>query len=299
MSDGERNGEGKGEGQRTAPGDTVREHDLDLPDGRILHVYDAGPEDALPVIWQHGTPNLGWPPEPLFEAAAELGVRWISFDRPGYGDSTANPDRTIASVTADVAALADDLHIDRFGVFGYSGGGPHALACAAALPDRVVAAVNMAGLAPFDAEGLDWFAGMGPTSTAALKAAAQGRSEKDRHEAESADTPIDFDASDWAALAGEWGWFGKVAGAAMVNGISGLIDDDLAYVTPWGVDLADIAIPVFLLHGADDRVVPAAHSRWLASAIGGSELRVVPKASHVSIALDAPEALRWLAQHAP
>jgi pimeloyl-ACP methyl ester carboxylesterase len=168
------------------------------------------------------------------------------------------------------------------------------------MPDRVVAAVSIASLAPYEAPDLDWFDGMGPTSSASLRAAAAGRSSKDIHEAESADAPIDFDASDWSALQGEWSWFGRVAAAGTVSGLSGLsglIDDDLAYVSPWGVDLADITAPVLLLHGANDRVVPATHSRWLQGAIRGSELRIISDASHISVALDAADALRWLAAH--
>lgn len=272
----------------------VREFDVALPDGRTLHGYDTGPADGLAVVWHHGTPNVGAPPEPLFPVAQELGLRWVSFDRPGYGGSTAHPDRNIASIADDLRVLADDLDLDRFGVFGYSGGGPHALACAAALPDRVIAAVSLSGLAPFDSEELDWFAGMGPTSSASLHAAAAGRDAKDRHEADNADAPIDFDASDWTALQGEWGWFGVVAAA----GVSGFIDDDLAYVTPWGIDVADIAAPVLLVHGENDRVVPAAHSRWLANTIPGSELRIIPDASYISIAHHATDALRWFAAHA-
>ncbi|MFG2626946.1 alpha/beta fold hydrolase [Streptomyces sp. NPDC048473] len=111
---------------------TVTETDLELSDGRTLHVYDAHAEGAgagLAVVRHHGTPNVGAPPEPLFPAAAENGVRWVSYDRPGYGGSTPHPGRDIASAAGDVAAIADALGIDRFAVMGHSGGGPHALAC--------------------------------------------------------------------------------------------------------------------------------------------------------------------------
>src|SRR5437870_8225142 len=108
------------------------EQDLRLIDGRMLHVYDTAPGESgrLPVVWHHGTPNLGAPPEPLFAAADRLGLRWVSFDRPGYGGSTVAPGRTVSSVAGDVAAAADALGIDEFAVMGYSGGGTYALGCA-------------------------------------------------------------------------------------------------------------------------------------------------------------------------
>ncbi|HMK11328.1 MAG TPA: alpha/beta fold hydrolase, partial [Acidimicrobiales bacterium] len=161
------------------------ELDVALGDGRVLHAYDAGTggADAFPVVWHHGTPNIGLPPEPLFAAADRLGLRWVSYDRPGYGGSTSDPDRDIASAAADVLAVVDALGIDRFAVMGHSGGGPHALACAALIPDRVVAAVSVSGLAPFGGDGLDWFAGMSESGEASLRAAARGREAKEAFEA--------------------------------------------------------------------------------------------------------------------
>lgn len=156
----------------------VTETDLALGDGRTLHVYDTGTghgTTGLAVFWQHGTPSTGAPPEPLFAAAAERGIRWVSHDRPGYGGSTPHPGRNVASAAADVASIADALGIGRFAVMGDSGGGPHALACAAVLPGRVLATVCMSGPAPFGAEGLDWFAGMTPSGAAEYRAAATGR----------------------------------------------------------------------------------------------------------------------------
>jgi pimeloyl-ACP methyl ester carboxylesterase len=130
----------------------VPETDLEVDDGRTLHVYDTGTDDAdsrLTVFWCHGTPNIGAPPEPLFAAAARLGIRWVSYDRPGHGGSTPHQGRNVVSAAADVAAVADALGIDLFAVMGHSGGGPHALACAALLPERVLGVVSVAALAPF------------------------------------------------------------------------------------------------------------------------------------------------------
>ena len=156
----------------------MTEVDLELGDGRTLHAYDTGAgvtDGRLAVFWHHGTPNIGTPPEPLFAAAEELGIRWVSYDRPGYGGSTAYPGRTVASAAPYVAVVADALSIDRFAVMGHSGGGSHALACGALLPERVLGVVSVAGLAPFGAEGLDWFAGMADSGVAsAMSLAALG-----------------------------------------------------------------------------------------------------------------------------
>src|ERR1700719_2426616 len=131
----------------------VTESDVELADRRSLHFYDTGAgdvEDRLAVFWHHGTPNIGAPPEPLFEAAAQRGIRWVSYDRPGYGGSTPHPGRNVASAAADVASIADALGLERFAVMGHSGGSMHALACAALLPQRVIGAVCVSALAPFD-----------------------------------------------------------------------------------------------------------------------------------------------------
>jgi pimeloyl-ACP methyl ester carboxylesterase len=264
----------------------VDENDLRLADGRTLHTYDTEHGDLV-IFWYHGTPNIGIPPEPLFQP----GLRWVSYDRPRYGGSSARPDRDVASAAADVAAVADALGIERFAVVGHSGGGPHALACAALLPDRVWAAVTVAGLAPFGAAGLDWFAGMGQESAAALRAAVAGRAARERHEP--GEEP-DFTPADWAALRGRWSWLERVVGPAVRAGPAAAVDDDLAYVRPWGFDPASVAAPVLLLHGADDRMVPWAHSAWLAARIPSAELRLLPGEGHISVLRHAGAALDWL-----
>jgi pimeloyl-ACP methyl ester carboxylesterase len=280
----------------------VREADLELGDGRTLHVYDTHPNDAderLAVFWHHGTPNIGAPPEPLFATAARLGIRWVSYDRPGYGGSTPRPDRNVASAADYVSGVADALGIDRFAVVGHSGGGPHALACGALLPERVLGVLSVAGMAPFGAEGLDWFAGMAPSGAASLGSAVEGRAAKERYEA-SADEDADpgFVAADLAALDGEWSWFISVVRPAIEGGPGGLIDDDLAYVAPWGFDPARITAPTLLLHGGRDRVVPSSHGEWLASRCPSAELWLHPEDGHISVLNSAAAALEWLRKHA-
>ncbi|MEV6424306.1 alpha/beta fold hydrolase [Streptomyces sp. NPDC051662] len=275
----------------------MRETDLELSDGRTLRVYDTGVDDsdgALAVFWHHGTPNIGAPPAPLFPAAARLRIRWVSYDRPGYGGSSPRPGRDVASAAGDVAGIADALGIHRFAVMGHSGGGPHALACAALLPDRVLGVIGVAGLAPFGAEGLDWFGGMTDSGVASLRAAAEGRAAKERHEASGAAYDPEFTPADQAALAGAWSWLGEVVGPAVAAGPAGLIADDLAYVAPWGFDPARVGAPVLLLHGGRDRIVPSTHGQWLASHCPSAELRLSPDDGHISVLNSAEAALEWL-----
>ncbi|AGZ38380.1 alpha/beta fold hydrolase [Actinoplanes friuliensis] len=260
-----------------------------MPDD--LHVYDTG-GDGTPIIWHHGTPNLGAPPVPLFRDD----VRWISYDRPGYGGSAARPGRSIASAAEDVARIADELELDRFAVMGHSGGGTYALASAALLPDRVTAAVSISGLAPYGAEGIDWFAGMAPSGVASLRAATEGRAAKERHEAEATEAEPGFTPKDLAMFGGPWSWILEVVNPALAAGPAALIDDDLAYVAPWGFDPASITAPVLIVHGGSDLTVPGSHGEWLARHIPGAELWLHPGDGHLSILEHAPAALDWLVQ---
>ena len=278
----------------------MTETDLELSEGHTLHAYDTGADEAdgrLAVFWHHGTPNIGAPPEPLFAAAEELGIRWISYDRPGYGGSTPRLDRDVASAAADAAAVADALGVDRFAVMGHSSGGSHALACAALLPKRVLGVVVVAGMAPFCAEGLDWFEGFGPGGAAQLRAAAAGRAALEKHLAESDDEP-GFTPEDEAALAGEWSWFIDVVRPALAGGMEGFIEDDLAGVGAWGFDPADIAAPALFLHGGRDRVVPSSHSEWLARRCPSAELWLRPDDGHISVLGFSRAAMDWLRKHA-
>ena len=269
--------------------------EVTTPDGRTLRAYDVPVDDpVLTVVWHHGTPNVGTPPEPLLPASAERGIRWVSYDRPGYGGSTPHPGRDVASAAGDVGAIADALGLGRFAVLGHSGGGPHALACAALLGDRVVAAVSGSSLAPYPADGLDWFAGINPAGTAELRAAVEGRAALEHVLTASEYDPEMFTATDHTALEGDWGWLGRIAGEALEGGIGGMVDDDLAYVAPWGFEPATITAHVLLLHGDADRVVPSSHARWLADRIASAELWLRPGDGHVSVLNAVTDALDWL-----
>lgn len=296
---------------------TLREYDLRSADGRTLHYYstepgaystepgaydtasdaEAAPAPRLAVFWSHGTPNTGEPPAPLFAAAEALGVRLFGYDRPGYGPSTRAPGRSVADGAADLAAVADALGIGAFALFGHSGGGPHVLAAAALLPERVKAVVSMSSLAPYEAaaSGLDYFAGMHPNGAAELRASAKGREALEKQFAAGEFDPEIFTPRDHAAFEGEWGWIGRIAGKAMKSGIGPAVDDDLAFVAPWGAPLDGIGSRVLIAHGDEDRMVPVAHAHWLAARLPTAELRIAPGDGHVSVlASTAVAALEWL-----
>lgn len=271
----------------------IRSVDVDLPDGRVVRAFDAGADapDAPTVLWHPGSPHTGEPIEPLVAHATERGIRLISYARPGYGGSTPNPGRDVASAAVEVAAIADVLGVDRFAVLGYSGGGPHALACAAMLPDRVIAAATLAGVAPFTGDD-GWFEGM--HAPAALRAAADSREARAVFAATDEFDPGQFVDTDRAVLEGEWAALGRDAQRAEEAGPGGLIDDDVAFTRPWGFALADVRVPTLLVHGERDRVVPRSHAVRLLAALPAARLWMRLDEGHVAVLSVVPDALDWL-----
>jgi len=275
----------------------VTEAEVKLPDGRTLHYYDTHEDESnarVAVFWHHGTPNVGSPPEPLFSSAEENGLRWVSYDRPGYGGSPPDPGRDIASAAADVAAIADALSIGRFAVLGHSGGGAHALACGALMPDRVIAVVSMSSPAPRDAEGLDWFAGWSKSGVEEQHAARAGRAALEAYLPTAEFDPDTFTPGDQSALETTWSWLAEVAGQAMEEGDEGMVEDLLAGAHGWGFGPADITVPVLIIHGDQDRMVPSAHGKWLAANCPTAEFRLAPGAGHITVLDSGPAALEWL-----
>jgi pimeloyl-ACP methyl ester carboxylesterase len=275
----------------------VVERDVRLQDGRTLRVYhagDSGPGDAFTLVWLHGSPQTGAPLEPLLTAVAGRGIGLVSYGRPSYGGSSPHPGRKVASAAADVAQLADAFGVARFAVMGYSGGGPHALACGALLAGRVTGVVSLAGLAPRTGE-FDWFAGM--VSDGALRTAIAGRAARARYAASAEFDQDSFVRADWAALEGAWASLGEDAGRADAEGLDGEIDDDVAFAAPWGFDVATIEAPVLLVQGGQDRILPPAHADWLMRHIRRPELWLRPHDGHVSILDACPLAIDWLTAH--
>ncbi|MFC6087775.1 alpha/beta fold hydrolase [Saccharothrix lopnurensis] len=266
--------------------------DVSSGDGRVLRAYDSGLGDAVgTVVWHHGSPQTGALLEPLLVAAAERGIRLLSYGRPGYGGSDRVPGRDVASAGVDVGRVADAFGVERFAVMGASGGGPHAIACAAVLPERVDSVVCLAGIAPLTDE-FDWFAGM--VSPGGLRAALDGRAARERFAEVDEFDPAAFTPADWDALGGEWESLGADAQRAGQAGSGGLVDDDVAFTSPWGFEPASVAAPVLLVQGGQDRVVPPSHADWLHRRLPRAELWSRPDDGHVSVLRACGEAMEWL-----
>jgi len=233
------------------------------------------------------------------EDAEARGIRLLSYDRPGYGGSDPAPGRAVADAAADIAAIAETLGIERFAVHGGSGGGPHALACAAQLPGRVVAAASLAGVAPWEAEGLDWLDGMGQDNLDEFGAVLAGEEklrsylveQRDAMLAGSPDAVAETLRSllcppDLAVLTGEVASsLHAQVEAGIADSIEGWVEDDFVFLHPWGFELADIRVPVQVWHGVQDQFVPVAHGRWLAERIPGAETRIYEEDGHLTLQL--------------
>jgi pimeloyl-ACP methyl ester carboxylesterase len=270
---------------------------------RSLDVLVTGPSDGLPLVFHHGTPGGVAVYPPMASAAAERGLRLVLYARPGYGGSTPAPGRLVADAAADVAAILDKLGANRFVTVGWSGGGPHALACARLLSRRCMAAASLAGPAPYRAAGLNWPAGMAEDNLAEFGAAAEGESEltdllektapllRDITADQLADAMTEvISTADYDALAGQLAeYFASSFRAALSAGIAGWRDDDLAFVHDWGFSLnaPGDAAPVAIWHGDQDGMVPFSHGEWLAGRIPGARRHLMPGVGHLSMDFDS------------
>jgi len=257
--------------------------------GRPLRVHEDGDPDGAMVLAHHGTPGAARIHPPWAEDAAQRGLRLVTYDRPGYAESARDRGRTVASAAADAAAIADALGAERFATWGMSGGGPHALACAALLGGRVVAAATLASVAP-RVDGVDFLGGMGEDNVrefeaaiageAALRAQLDGLQGGDQVvELESLFSPVDM-----AVMEGPVGAFLRaVIEEGTKPGLDGWVDDDLAFVAPWGFDPGEIAVPVQVWQGRQDRMVPYAHGEWLARHLPRADVRLSPDDGHITL----------------
>jgi pimeloyl-ACP methyl ester carboxylesterase len=272
----------------------VTKREIELADGRRLVAYEAPRTDdsaLLTVLWHHGSPQTGVLLDPLLTAAEARRIHLVSYARPSYGGSSPNVGRDVASAARDVEQIVDTLGIGRFAVMGASGGGPHALACAALLPDRVIGAATFASPAPFS-DTDDWYRGM--VAPDGLRAATAGRAARARYAVTEEFDPDSFTAADWAALNGPWASLGRDANVAGSAGPDGLIDDDVAFTMAWGFGLDVIRSPVLIAQGGADRVIPASHAHALLGSIPSAELWLRPKDGHVSVLEACPVAMDWL-----
>jgi pimeloyl-ACP methyl ester carboxylesterase len=272
-----------------------------LADGRDIDVLTAGPGGGLTLVVHQGTPAGLVLNEKIGRAAAERGLRVVQASRPGYEDSTPRPGRTVADVVADTAAVLDTVGADTYVSIGFSGGGPHTLACAALAPERCLATASVAGAAPFSAEGLDFTAGMGPENIEEFGLAAQG--------AEALTPYLDKEAEAMRDVTGEQviaAFGGLISGAdaavltgqfadelaqglrgALRNGIAGWRDDDLAFVKDWGFPLDALSGRAAVWQGDQDKMVPFAHGQWLAAHVPGAHVHLEPGAGHLTMTVTA------------
>jgi pimeloyl-ACP methyl ester carboxylesterase len=275
----------------------MTELDIELRDGRTLHVYDEGDPKGFVVVEHHGTPGSGLSYLPDVELARERGLRVIGYDRAGYGGSTPKPGRVVADIANDIEDVLDALGADTFASLGGSGGGPHTLALGALLADRCVCTVAIACPTPWEAEGIDPMAGMGEQNVEEFGAALEGAGPLEAYlEPEAAQLreataeqirdvlvtllpPVDREV-----LTGDRAEHSKAnLDRALAPGIAGWRDDDLAFVRPWGFEISDIRVPVLLWQGVQDLMVPVAHGRWLADRIPGVEAHISEPDGHLSI----------------
>ena len=286
---------------------------VDAPGGRALAVYEDGDPNGAAVIVHHGTPDSGLLYRIWVALAREQRIRLIGYDRPGYGGSTRHAGRNVADCAADVEAIADALGLEQFATWGISGGGPHALACAALCGERLTAAASLAAVAPYEADGLDWLAGMGEANVAEFGALLDGEpalrafiehEAAEMRDADPAGLVAVFETllgpADRAVLNEELA-NELLQGVAhgLTDGIDGWLDDDFAFFRPWGFNVSTIDRPVLLLHGADDRFVPLAHGHWLAERVPGVEARLTgDEDGHLTlIARRVKEVHEWLLAH--
>lgn len=272
---------------------------VQLPDGRELELYVSGAAGAMPLIMHHGTPGSREPLRALERAAHERGLRFVCASRPGYGGSARLPGRGVFDVVGDTAAVLAAIEAPDCFVAGHSGGGPHALACAAGL-DGVRATLVIAGAAPDGLAELDFLAGMAEDNVVEFELARAGEGSLRPYLESQRDDLLEASVEDLtAAIAGllpaadveamRSGIGEDVArsfGEGLRVGVDGWVDDDLAFTSAWGFSVADIRTPVTLWQGEEDLMVPTAHGRWLAATIPDVDARVLAGHGHLSLVAD-------------
>jgi pimeloyl-ACP methyl ester carboxylesterase len=271
---------------------------LKLTDGRFLEYFDNGISSTSAIVFHHGTPAHASLWSAWLDLAASRGIRALSFSRAGYGISDRNEGRTVFSNNDDVRELLDSFGIRDFVSIGWSGGGPHALATTMMSGSK--GAITLAGVGEYGAPDLDFLAGMGPENEEEFGEALKGEAEisawmdknavpfKDVTDNEIREAlggligDVDKKALD-GVIADE---YATATRKGLAVSFDGWIDDDIAFVQPWGFALADITVPVHIWQGDDDFMVPHAHSYWLEKHIPTGKLNFVPGHGHISLIAD-------------
>ena len=272
-----------------------------LSDGRSLAYTDLGTSDGRAAMYFHGAPTSRLDLVGLDEAFNSLGVRVVSADRPGYGGSSAQPERTLSDWPVDVAELADHLGLDRFAVIGLSSGGPYAAVCAASLPDRVSGAGIVAGVTDMNWPGA--WDGYAQSEATVMRLGDESAAIEWCAEHYGADGSGFFDDTGDLAPADEAmfqdqdaaaGFFATVT-EAFRQGVAGFARDITVQGRGWSFDLAAVSVPVAVLHGEADTIVPIAHGRHTAEVIPNATLSTFPDHGHLSIMSEIPQLVAELA----
>jgi pimeloyl-ACP methyl ester carboxylesterase len=282
-------------------------------DGRTLAVAEWGDPKGVPVFSLHGTPGSRFARHYEESAYIEVGARVITYDRPGYGGSDRLRGRLVVDCVSDVSAIADELGIERFAVTGGSGGGPHSLALAARLPERVTRATCAVGVVPFGTTEFDWFEGMDPLNVKEFEWALEGEDvlarEYERYAAEMlervAADPAKVLGDDWQLSEADRAQLAdtsrhevlrQMITEAFRNGVWGMVDDMLCITKPWGFDVAEISVPTRIMYGLTDVLVPRQHGDWLARNVPNAEAVLDEGAGHLPDAAQVTGRYRWLVE---
>jgi len=290
-----------------------RDHEARAEDGRRLAFAEWGDPGGYPVFLLHGTPGSRFGRYYDEGSYIRAGARVITYDRPGYGGSDRQAGRRVVDCASDVAAIADMLGIERFAVTGGSGGGPHALAVAALLPERVNRAVCAVSPAPYDLADFDWLEGMDPLNVREVRWALRGEEvlapELEREAAELLERiradPAKILGDDWGLSESDRGELARTERHHVIreqfteafrNGVWGWVDDDLCLLRPWGFDTGEIRIPTRVMYGLTDVLVPVGHGEWLARHVPGAEVLIDDDLGHLADPDSIAEEIGWLVQ---
>jgi pimeloyl-ACP methyl ester carboxylesterase len=272
----------------------VREGTVTAPDGRKLAYLERGAESGLPVFALHGTPGSRFVRHSDPTLYERHGVRWITYDRPGYGLSDSHLGRSVADAPADIAAIADALGLDRFAVVGGSGGAPHALACGALLGDRMIRVGAVVTPAPPDAENFDFYDGLADVNVKEFNAAREGREaieallepwvDQIRTDVDALIEELLTDLPEIdrrrAAQPEQREIMRESWTEAVRQGSRGWADDDLAFAKPWGFDLEDVTVKTRVWQGELDVLTPRPHGEYVASRLPNGQFELLEGGGH-------------------